>query len=231
MNTDNEAEIDVSRSGRRRAIGAVVVVAILVLLASLRGIFTLYTDYLWYDDLERTSVWAGIISAQVILSVIFVSIFFVLAWVNLVIADRIAPALRPPGPEEELLIRWHDTIGRRNGLIRFAIAGFLCRCILRWVVIGVASDFGNLQRTVRPADLGLGEDEVVNSPGVVRPVFETLLQLGQTESLLATAELLQAKQRREDASQADDDDPDRGRLRLRIARLLLAATFASAIGV
>ncbi len=124
METENAEEVLPPNSGKRRIIGAVIVIAILVLLASLRGIFTLYTDYLWFDDLDRTGVWSGIIGAQIILSVIFVAIFFVLAWLNLVIADRIAPALRPPGPEEELLVRWHETVGRRNGLIRFAIAGF-----------------------------------------------------------------------------------------------------------
>ncbi len=124
MASDEVQESGVARSGKRRVVGAVVVVGLLALLASFRGLLTLYTDYLWYNDLERTSVWTGILSAQVILSVIFVAIFFVLAWINLVIADRIAPALRPPGPEEELLIRWHETVGRRNGLIRFAIAGF-----------------------------------------------------------------------------------------------------------
>ena len=115
---------EVVQSGRRRVFGAVFIVVLLVLLASLRGILTLYTDFLWFEDLQRTSIWTGILSAQVVLSVIFVAIFFVLAWINLVIADRIAPALRPPGPEEELLARWHETVGRRNGLVRFAIAGF-----------------------------------------------------------------------------------------------------------
>lgn len=119
-----EPESEVAHSGRRRIIGAVIIIALLVLLASLRGLLTLYTDFLWFDDLERTSIWTGILSAQVVLSVVFVAIFFVLAWINLVIADRIAPALRPPGPEEELLARWHETIGRRNGLVRFIIAGF-----------------------------------------------------------------------------------------------------------
>ena len=124
MSNEDEVESGVARSGRRRVVGAVVVLGLLVLLASFRGILTLYTDFLWFDDQQRTSVWTGILGAQIILSVIFVAIFFVLAWVNLVIADRIAPALRPPGPEEELLGRWHETVGRRNGLIRFAIAGF-----------------------------------------------------------------------------------------------------------
>ena len=126
---------DVARSGKRRVIGAVVVLGILVVLASFRGILSLYTDFLWYDDIGRTGVWSTIIGAQVILSIIFIAIFFVLAWLNLVIADRIAPALRPPGPEEELLGRWHETVGQRNGLIRFAIAGFFALVALSLIHI------------------------------------------------------------------------------------------------
>lgn len=124
MATEIEEDEGARRPGRGRVFAVVLILTILVLLASLRGILTLYTDYLWFDDLGRTSVWTGILGAQIMLSVVFVAIFFVLAWINLVIADRIAPALRPPGPEEELLVRWHDTVGARNGLIRFVIAGF-----------------------------------------------------------------------------------------------------------
>lgn len=124
MTTEFEEEAATTRPGRGRVFAVVAILTILVLLASLRGILTIYTDYLWFDDLGRTSVWTGILGAQIILSVVFVAIFFVMAWVNLVIADRIAPALRPPGPEEELLVRWHESVGRRNGLIRFVIAGF-----------------------------------------------------------------------------------------------------------
>ncbi len=124
MATEEEVESPRRRPGRGRIIGVIAVLALLILLASLRGIFTLFTNYLWYDDIGRTSEWTTVIQAQVVLSVVFVAIFFVLAWLNLVVADRIAPALRPPGPEEELLARWHDTVGRRTGLVRFLIAGF-----------------------------------------------------------------------------------------------------------
>ena len=124
MASESEPQEEVVRSGRRRVLSAVIILAVLVLLASFRGLLTLYTDYLWFDDLGRTSVWGGILTAQIVLSLVFIAIFFVLAWINLVIADRIAPALRPPGPEEELLARWHENFGRRNGLIRFAIAAF-----------------------------------------------------------------------------------------------------------
>jgi len=124
MQAEEVDEEQPRRRGRGRAIGIVAIVAAIILLASLRGIFTIYTDYLWYDDIGRTSEWTGILGAKIVLSVVFISLFFVLAWINLVVADRIAPALRPPGPEEELLARWHDTVGRRIGLVRFVISGF-----------------------------------------------------------------------------------------------------------
>ena len=41
--------------------------------------------------------------------------FFVLCFVNLTIADRTAPAFRPPGPEDEMLSRYHD-LDRPSGL-------------------------------------------------------------------------------------------------------------------
>ena len=41
---------------------------------------------------------------------------------NLVVADRIAPRFRPSGPEEELLERYMEMVGRRAGLIRAAVA-------------------------------------------------------------------------------------------------------------
>ena len=150
MTTEFEEEAATTRQGRGRVFAVVGILAVLVLLASLRGILTIYTDYLWFDDLGRTSVWTGILGAQIILSVVFVAIFFVLAWVNLVIADRIAPALRPPGPEEELLVRWHESVGRRNGLIRFVIAGFFALVAgagaaaewNEWILFNNPVDFG-----------------------------------------------------------------------------------------
>jgi len=122
--SDTVEELPPTRSlGRGRIFGVIALVAVLFVLASLRGLSNVYTDYLWYDDLGRTDVWGGILGTKIVLAVVFIAIFFVLAWGNLVIADRIAPALRPPGPEEELLSRWHDSVGNRSGLIRFIVAG------------------------------------------------------------------------------------------------------------
>ena len=106
MATEVETESQSRRPGRGRIIGFIAIVVLIVLLASLRGIFGVYTDWLWYDDLGRTDEWTTVLTAQIVLSVIFILLFFVLAWINLVIADRIAPALRPPGPASAIASCW-----------------------------------------------------------------------------------------------------------------------------
>ena len=86
--------------GSRGRIGLVVLaVALFVLLTSLRGIAGFYTDYLWFDSLDYSSVFTGVLGARVALGTIFTAIFFVLLYVNLLIADRLAPKFRPAGPE------------------------------------------------------------------------------------------------------------------------------------
>src|SRR3989442_993136 len=50
------------------------------------------------------------------------ALVFVAVAVNLFIADRIAPAVRPTGPEEELVERYHEVVGARAGLVRIGVA-------------------------------------------------------------------------------------------------------------
>lgn len=111
-----------SPSNRARVILVVALVALIVFFTSLRGIAGFYTDYLWFDALDLTAVWRGILGARAALALIFMAIFFVLMWVNLWFADRVAPRFRPMGPEEELLERYHDAVGQRSGLVRVAVS-------------------------------------------------------------------------------------------------------------
>ncbi len=110
-------------SRRLRVVIVVAIVAFIVAILSLRGIAAFYTDYLWFDSLGYTSVWRQVLLAQVLLALIFILAMFVLLWINLYIADRIAPAFRPPGPEEEFVRRYHETVGARAGLVRIGVAG------------------------------------------------------------------------------------------------------------
>ena len=91
------------KNGRRgRTLLIVGVIAAFILLTSLRGIAGFYTDYLWFDSLDQSGVWRGILGAKLSLALIFMVGFFLLAWANLLIADRIAPPFRLAGPEDEL---------------------------------------------------------------------------------------------------------------------------------
>jgi uncharacterized protein len=102
---------------------AVAAAVVVVLLLSLRGIAGFYTDFLWFDGLGLARVWRGILGAKVALALIFTAVFFVLLWLNLTIADRLAPAFRPAGPEEEIVERYRDFIGSRAWLVRVVLAG------------------------------------------------------------------------------------------------------------
>ncbi len=101
---------------------AIVFAVVVVVALSLRGIAGFYTDYLWFDALDRTDVWGRVLGAKIALTLIFAGTFFVVLWVNLFIADRSAPVLRAPGPEEELLARYHEIVAGRAGMIRAAVS-------------------------------------------------------------------------------------------------------------
>ena len=139
-----------NRSGRGRTWLVVGAVLLFFLITSLRGIASFYTDYLWYDSLGQADVWQGVLGAKIALSVIFTAAFFVLMWVNLVIADRLAPPFRPAGPEDEVIERYHELVGGRVGIVRASVAGLLALIAgagvssewNSWLLFTNARDFG-----------------------------------------------------------------------------------------
>ena len=148
-----------SRFGRRGRIIALAVFAGLVVLGlSLRGIARFYTDYLWFDSLERTDVWGRVLVAKIALALIFGAAFFVLMWLNLLIADRLAPRSRPPGPEEELLSRYHAAVRGRTMLVRTAVS----LLFTFMVCAGVSSQWEKWLLFVNRKDFGI-DDPLFNT--------------------------------------------------------------------
>ncbi len=139
-----------SRGNRGRTVLIVAVVAVFVLLTSLRGIARFYTDYLWFDSLDQSGVWRGVLGAKVVLAVLFIVAFFVMCWVSLLIADRIAPPYRLSGPEDELLERYHELVAERTGWVRGIVAGVLALIAgsgvsaewNSWILFTNGGDFG-----------------------------------------------------------------------------------------
>ena len=137
-------------SRKFRFIVALSIAALIVLIVSLRGIAGFYTDYLWFNSLGFTSVWRGVLFAKVGLALVFIAFTFLLFWINLFVADRIAPRNRPKGPEEDFVSRYHDTIGPRAGLFRIAVAGLFSLFLgvgtasrwQEWILFRNRQDFG-----------------------------------------------------------------------------------------
>src|SRR5262245_16591087 len=89
------------REGRGRVLLIIGGVVLFVLVTSLRGIASFWTDYLWFDSLGMEDAFTGRLRAQIALVVVFTTTFFLLMFANLTVARRVMPVYRPDGPEEE----------------------------------------------------------------------------------------------------------------------------------
>ena len=108
------------RPTRSRIILAIVVLVVVVLIFSLRGIAGFYTDYLWFGSVHLTSVWGGVVATKLALAAVFSAVFFLVMWLNLAVADRLAPAFRAGGPEDEFVQRYREAVGPHVGKVRVA---------------------------------------------------------------------------------------------------------------
>ena len=137
-------------STKLRMVAGGVVSALFVLMLSLRGLAGFWTDYLWFDALGHENVFVSVFGAQVALVVLFTLLFFGLLYGNLTVADRLAPPIRPPGPEEDLLRGYHLAVGHRRGLVRLVLSGLFALIAglgvsgrwQEWLLFTNAVDFG-----------------------------------------------------------------------------------------
>jgi len=98
------------------------VVVIIVLLLSAKSISNFYVDALWFHSVGRSDVFWGMLRAKLLLGIGCTVVFAGLAYTSLAIADRIAPTVRPSGPEEEVLERIRSFVEPRQRLLRLAVA-------------------------------------------------------------------------------------------------------------
>ena len=106
-------------------IGAAVLI---VFLVASRAIAGFYIDYLWHDNLGRTDVFWGVLDAKLFLFAGFAVLFAVLAVLNLLIADRLAPS-GFTGDTHPVVMRFHEVFGHRMRLVR-VIAGAIMGLIV-----------------------------------------------------------------------------------------------------
>ncbi len=115
-----------SRStNRRRGLLLAGAAAVMFLLVFSSGIAGFYTDYLWFDDLGVTQVFTSVLKARLLLTAVFLAAAFLLVWGNLRIAERLGPRGPRRGPEDEVVQRYREGVGRHGGKVRIAVAGAL----------------------------------------------------------------------------------------------------------
>src|SRR5688500_15392816 len=147
---DEDDSSEPRREGRGRVVLIVAAVVLFVLIISLRGIASFWTDYLLFDSLDQGGVFTGRLKAQLFLVALFTGSFFLLLWLNLVVSDRIAPVFRVPGPEDEVLERYRQLVGDRTGLVRILTAAAFALIAgagtsgqwHEWILFTNAVDFG-----------------------------------------------------------------------------------------
>jgi uncharacterized membrane protein (UPF0182 family) len=111
---------------RSRRLLIVIGAILFILLLSLRGIATFWTDYLWFDSVGFGSVWTTLIFSRVMLVIVGTVVAFGLLYLNLVLADRLSPpqSLTAGSPDEEIIERFQDWVRTRRVRFRLAISGF-----------------------------------------------------------------------------------------------------------
>lgn len=125
-------------------------VAAFVLLTSLHGIAVFYTNYLWFSSLGLRSVWSEVLGVKVGLGVVFVSVFFVLCYVNLAIVDWFGMRSFGTGADDELVQRYRALVAPRARLVRGTVSLLLALLVgtgasaewRTWILFRNAVPFG-----------------------------------------------------------------------------------------
>jgi uncharacterized membrane protein (UPF0182 family) len=97
-------------------------VVVILLFASLKTIAIFYTDYLWFSSVNLAGEWRRLFVVKLGLFLVFAAIFFVVAWVNLAVVDRLAARELALGPEDELVRRYQQRVAPRAVLVRSVVA-------------------------------------------------------------------------------------------------------------
>ncbi len=136
---------------RAPRIALVVTLAIVfVLVLSLRAIASVITDYAWFDQLGRGDVWSTQLRARLAPAIVSVVATFVVLFVNLTIAERLAPEFRFQGPEDEITHRFRSAVAPFAIRVRIAVATLFALAVganaaaewKAWLLFNNAVDFG-----------------------------------------------------------------------------------------
>ncbi|MEY4079952.1 MAG: hypothetical protein RL430_382 [Actinomycetota bacterium] len=118
----NFPKLTFRRPSKGRLLVSSIIAVVLVLLFSARGLSSFFVNLLWFDSVGRSDVYWGILRSKVELAVIFTVGCAVFLWVNLMLADRLAPLTLPNTPEDLAVMKFREVTARHRGKLRTAVA-------------------------------------------------------------------------------------------------------------
>jgi uncharacterized membrane protein (UPF0182 family) len=89
---------------------------------SARGLSSFYVNVLWFNGVGFSDVYWGILRSKVELAAIFSLGCFAFLWLNLLIADKVAPLTLPNTPEDQTVMRIREATAKSRGKLRIALA-------------------------------------------------------------------------------------------------------------
>jgi uncharacterized membrane protein (UPF0182 family) len=112
-----------SRVNRRGRVTVIVLAAVFLLFTLFDRVISVWTDWLWFDEVRYKSIFTGVLGTRLTLFVLFGVGMGVFVALNLYLAYRLRPLLRPHSLEQQTLDRYRLLITPRIGtwITAFAI--------------------------------------------------------------------------------------------------------------
>ena len=115
-------KIQFRKPSRGRILVSVVVGIVLLLIFSTKSISSFYVNVLWFNSVGHSDVYWGIFRSKVELMSIFTAVAVLFLWINVVLADRLAPLTLPNTPEDQTVMRIREATAKSRGKLRVAVA-------------------------------------------------------------------------------------------------------------
>jgi uncharacterized protein len=114
-----------SRVSRRGRVTLVVLAVLLVLMAIADRAFDIWADWLWFDEVGYTDIYTSVLTTRTLLFLTFALGVGLVIAVNLYLAYRMRPLLRPHSAEQHALDRYRMFLLPRMGTWITILAGLV----------------------------------------------------------------------------------------------------------
>ncbi len=105
-----------------RAVWSAILAVFVIGGISVRSLANFYVDVLWHNVVGRSDVYWGVLTTKITLGAIFVVIFSSVTFLNLWLADRLAPRDVPISLEQRALAGYRQLVATRQWLVRAVIS-------------------------------------------------------------------------------------------------------------